>query len=64
MENVLTLVTEDQMEKELVSDLGNTLHVNEYNIIIKLLVDEWYKQRRLPNFGKWLRIQMITFTFG
>ena len=52
MENVLTLVTEDQMEKELVSDLGNTLHVNEYNIIIKLLVDEWYKHRRLPNFGK------------
>lgn len=51
MENVLALVTEDQMEKELVSDLGNTLHVNEY-IIIKLLVDEWYKQRRLPNFGK------------
>lgn len=52
MENVLALVTEDQMEKELVSDLGNTLHVNEYNIKIKLLVDEWNKQRRLPNFGK------------
>ena len=64
MKNVLALVTEDQMEKELVSDLGNTLHVNEYNIIIKLLVDEWNKQRRLTNFGKWLRIQMITFTFG